>query len=254
MPVGEAFRLPFIEIKPFWREGRPLPYKIQHPDKSKFEFPTTYIINIRKGHFMKIRNFFAFCSVLFMTIMVIGLLPVHGEERIYDEVIRLHVLANSDTEEDQALKLKVRDGILAAAGEMLSGCEVREDALYIISNEEGIERLESAAAEVIAREGFSYPVKVTVSEEEYPRRNYDSLAFPAGTYTSLRVQIGDADGQNWWCVLFPRLCLGAATADNRDAFIEVGFTPEQYKIVTDTDEPEYEVRFKILEIIEGLME
>ena len=202
---------------------------------------------------MKIRNFFAFCSIMFMTILVIGLLPVHGEEKIYGEVIRLHVLANSDTEEDQALKLKVRDGILEVAGEMLSDCEDRESALNIISNEETLNRLEISAKDVILREGYSYPVKVTVSEEEYPRRNYESLSFPAGTYTSLRVQIGEAEGQNWWCVLFPQLCLGAATADNRDAFIEVGFTPEQYKIVTDTDEPEYEVRFKILEIIEGLI-
>lgn len=203
---------------------------------------------------MKIRRFLAFFSIMMITVMAMGLLPVNGEERIYDEVIRLHVLANSDTEEDQELKLKVRDGILAEAGKLLDGCDDRGTALNIISDKEGIDRLERAAAEVIAREGYSYPVKVTLSEEKYPRRNYESLCFPAGTYTSLRVQIGDAEGQNWWCVLFPQLCLGAATRDNRDAFIEVGFTPEQYKIVTDTDEPEYEVRFKILEIIEGLLE
>ena len=202
---------------------------------------------------MKIRNFFAFCSIMFIAIMVIGLLPVHGEEKIYGEVIRLHVLANSDTEEDQALKLKVRDGIIAEAGTLLEGCDGRDAALSVISNEETLKKLEDAAGEIIAAEGYSYSVKVTLSEEEYPRRNYESLSFPAGTYTSLRVQIGEAEGQNWWCVLFPQLCLGAATVDNRDAFIEVGFTPEQYKIVTDTDEPEYEVRFKILEVIEELI-
>ena len=202
---------------------------------------------------MKIRNFFAFCSMMFLTVMVIGLLPVHGEERIYGEVIRLHVLANSDTEEDQALKLKVRDGIIAEVGSLLEGCGDRDDALSIIGNEETLEELEVAAAKIVSAEGYSYPVKVSLGEEEYPRRNYESLAFPAGTYTSLRIQIGEAEGQNWWCVLFPQLCLGAATADNRDAFIEVGFTPEQYKIVTDTSEPEYEVRFKILEVIEELI-
>ena len=190
---------------------------------------------------------------MFIAIMVIGLLPVHGEEKIYGEVIRLHVLANSDTEEDQALKLKVRDGIIAEAGTLLEGCDGRDAALSVISNEETLKKLEDAAGEIIAAEGYSYSVKVTLSEEEYPRRNYESLSFPAGTYTSLRVQIGEAEGQNWWCVLFPQLCLGAATVDNRDAFIEVGFTPEQYKIVTDTDEPEYEVRFKILEVIEELI-
>ena len=185
--------------------------------------------------------------------MVIGLLPVHGEDKIYGEVIRLHVLANSDTEEDQALKLKVRDGIIAEVGGLLDGCGDRDAALSIISNEETLKKLECAAGKIIDSEGYSYPVKVTLSEEEYPRRNYESLSFPAGTYTSLRVQIGEAEGQNWWCVLFPQLCLGVASADNRDAFIEVGFTPEQYKIVTDTDEPEYEVRFKILELIEEII-
>ena len=202
---------------------------------------------------MKIRNFLAFCSIMFLTVMVIGLLPVHGEERIYGEVIRLHVLANSDTEEDQALKLKVRDGIIAEVGSLLEGCGDRDDALSIIGNEETLEELEVAAAKIVSAEGYSYPVKVSLSDEEYPRRNYESLSFPAGTYTSLRIQIGEAEGQNWWCVLFPQLCLGVATADNRDAFIEVGFTPEQYKIVTDTSEPEYEVRFKILEVIEELI-
>ena len=190
---------------------------------------------------------------MFLTVMAIGLLPVSGEERIYDEVIRLHVLANSDSDADQALKLKVRDGILAEVGEILADCDSREEALAELSKEENLDRISARAVNIIHNEGYDYTARVTVSEEEYPRRNYEALCFPAGKYTSLRVQIGEAEGKNWWCVLFPQLCLGAATVSNEEAFVEAGFTPEQYRIVTDTDEPEYEVRFKILEVIEELL-
>lgn len=199
------------------------------------------------------KKIFAFCSVFFLAVMILGLLPVEGEDKIYDEVIRLHVLANSDTDEDQTLKLKVRDAVLTEVGEMLSGCADRDAALAILSAPEGLSRLSARARETVSSEGYDYGVNVTLSEERYPRKSYEALCFPAGTYTSLRVQIGEAEGKNWWCVLFPKLCLGAATVSNEEAFVEAGFTPEQYKIVTDTDDPEYEIKFKILEIIEDLV-
>ena len=199
------------------------------------------------------KKILTFCSILFITIMVIGLLPVSGEDKIYDDVIRLHVLANSDSEEDQALKLKVRDRVIEKVSELLEDCEGREEAIEVLSREESQREIERTAAEIIADEGYGYSVKVSLGEEEYPRKNYEALCFPSGTYTSLRVQIGEAEGQNWWCVLFPQLCLGVATRSNEQAFVEVGFTPEQYKIVTDTDQPEYEIKFKILEIIEGMV-
>ena len=193
----------------------------------------------------------ALLATLCLLILLIGILPVHGESELYSDVLRLHVLANSDSKEDQALKLKVRDAILQASEPILRDCRTRDQAISAIQNHRSL--LEAAARTAIAAEGRDDSVSVTLSEEVYPTRVYESFCFPSGSYVSLRVLIGDAEGANWWCVLFPQLCLGAATADNRDAFIEVGFTPEQYKIVTDTDEPEYEVRFKILEIIEGLI-
>ena len=90
-----------------------------------------------------------------------------------------------------------------------------------------------------------------MNEESYPEKNYDSFCFPSGTYLSLRVCIGEAAGQNWWCCLFPPLCLGAATvpADKaEDSFLQVGLTPDQYKIITETDSPGYKIRFKLLEL------
>ena len=114
--------------------------------------------------------------------------------------------------------------------------------------------LQAAAEEVIARAGREDRVTLLLGEEDYPERSYDSFCFPAGSYLSLRVCIGDAEGQNWWCCLFPPLCLGASTVSEEEAeesFISVGFTPSQYKIITESEKPVYKVRFKILEWLRG---
>ena len=196
------------------------------------------------------KRFYVAIVVLLVLMMALSFLPVHGEEKIYDTVVRLHVLANSDSEEDQALKLRVRDAVLDATSPLVKDCTSQEEAVEILSAH--IPDLESAAAAVIRQEGYDYPVTVLLGEEEYPTRIYESCAFPAGTYVSLRVCIGNAEGQNWWCCLFPPLCLSAATAkeDNEDAFIQVGLTKDQYGIITETGKTKYKVRFKILEVIE----
>lgn len=192
--------------------------------------------------------FFTVCSIL----LFLGSLPIHGEEEIYENVVRLHVLANSDSEEDQALKLKVRDAILEKTSVWLSGCNSHEDACTLLESRK--DELQQIAEGVIRENGYDYPVTILLGEESYPEKNYDSVCFPSGEYTSLRVCIGDAEGQNWWCCLFPPLCLGSSTVsseDAEDAFISVGLTPDQYKIITRTEKPVYRVRFKILEIFQG---
>ncbi len=188
--------------------------------------------------------------VLLVCLMALSFLPVHGEREVYDTVVRLHVLANSDTEEDQALKLKVRDALLEVTSPLVEGCTTQAEAIDALNGH--ISELEAAALAVIAAEGYDYPVTVLLGEEDYPTRVYESCAFPAGTYVSLRVLIGEGEGQNWWCCLFPPLCLSAATAksDNEDAFIQVGLTKDQYGIITETGKTKYKVRFKILEVLE----
>lgn len=188
--------------------------------------------------------------ILLVTMMAVSFLPVHGEREIYDTVVRLHVLANSDSEEDQTLKLTVRDAVLEAATPYLEGCTTQEEAIRSLMSH--LTDLETVAAATISAEGYDYPVTVLLGEEDYPTRTYESCAFPAGTYVSLRVCIGEAEGQNWWCCLFPPLCLSAATAksDNEDAFIQVGLTKDQYGIITETEKTKYKVRFKILEVLE----
>ena len=186
--------------------------------------------------------------------LILGALPIHGESEIYSSVVRLHVLANSDSEEDQALKLKVRDSILEALDGKLDGCKTQDEAKARI--ESLLPAVRSAAEKRIEAEGYSYPVRVELGLEEYPTRQYESCAFPAGEYTSLRVLIGSGEGQNWWCCVFPPLCLSSSSKlsreQNEDAFVSVGLTGEQYKIITETDTPKYRARFKILEVFSSI--
>lgn len=190
-----------------------------------------------------------FCIFILIGMLLLGVLPTHGEAEIYDSVVRLHVLANSDSEYDQALKLQVRDGVLAATAELLSDCTTRGQALEVIGA--NLDTIRRSAQEVIEREGAEYDVTVKLCEEDYPTKNYESVCFPAGRYMSLQVCIGEAEGKNWWCVLFPGMCLSAASkTDAEQAFIQAGLTPEQYKLVTESDGAKYKLRFKFLEILQ----
>ena len=188
--------------------------------------------------------------ILLVILMALSFLPVHGEQEVYDTVVRLHVLANSNSAEDQALKLRVRDAVLEVTSPLVAGCATQAEAVEILNAH--LHELEAAAEAVVAAEGYAYAVTVQLGEEDYPTRTYESCAFPAGQYVSLRVCIGEAEGQNWWCCLFPPLCLSAATAkeDNEDAFIQVGLTKDQYGIITETGKTKYKIRFRILEVIE----
>lgn len=180
---------------------------------------------------------------LTLLITTLAVLPVHGESEIYSNVLRLHVIANSDSEDDQNLKLLVRDAVLAEAQILL--CNVYDRAKAEETVMQNIEILRSVAEKTVFDNGYDYPVAIELGKEEYPTKNYESCSFPAGEYTSLRILIGEAAGQNWWCVLFPPLCLSAAT--DADAFASVGITDNQYQIITDSESTKYKIRFKILE-------
>ena len=188
-------------------------------------------------------------AILCIIFLFLGLMPVHGESEIYESVVRLHVIANSDDEADQNLKLKVRDAILNEGEDIFLNCMDKADAIKRI--EENKENLTNIAKSVIEAEGYSYSVKIEIGEEEYPTRNYESVCFPSGSYTSLRIIIGEGEGQNWWCVLYPPMCLSAATKSNaEDAFISAGLNKDQYGIITETDSLTYKARFKILEVLD----
>ena len=187
-----------------------------------------------------------------MLVAALLILPVHGEAAVYDRVIRLHVLANSDSEEDQALKLTVRDAVLSKTQVLLADAKTREESEAILASNLDVIRV--TAEEAVCAAGASASVTVSLGEEQYPTRRYENLAFPAGEYLSLQVKLGEAEGKNWWCVLFPPLCLSAATAerDTQEAFLAAGLTDEQYRMIADTDSTKYKLRFKILELVQKI--
>lgn len=186
---------------------------------------------------------------LLLCVLLLGVMPVAGEEEIYDNVIRLHVLANSDSEEDQAKKLAVRDAILSAYSTDLAGATTAEAAARVESLLPEIEKL---AEKTLAEIGPAESVTVSFTEETYPERVYGELHFPAGTYRSLRVLIGEGQGQNWWCVLFPPLCVGAATEEvavTTPNEPPPGLGTGAWRLVSQSGE--YQIRFRVLEWLMG---
>ena len=199
------------------------------------------------------KKWLGFFVAAILLIAAFSILPIHGEAQIYDDVIRLHVLANSDSEEDQALKLAVRDAVLERMRPLLEGVESREEAEAIV--QKALPEIAESAEQELARLGRDERVSVTLTRESYPTREYESLAFPAGEYLSLRVMIGEAEGQNWWCVLFPPLCLTAATSsrESEAVCLSAGLSDEQYRLIADADSnTKYKLRFKILEVASSL--
>ena len=196
---------------------------------------------------MKTKITFCVCVILLMLVM--PFLPENGESEIYDNTLRLHVLANSDSEEDQALKLKVRDAIIKEAESLAGECSDINDAKLIYG--QNLSLFKETAEGVVAENGYDYNVTVTLSEEYYPERQYEQFRLPAGNYNSLKVNIGEAEGKNWWCVLFPPLCVEASEA--KEEMVQTGFTPNQIRVLTDSETPKYVIRFRILEWAEGII-
>lgn len=195
-----------------------------------------------------VKNLWLPILITIILTLFIMVLPINGETEIYDKVVRLHVLANSDSEEDQELKLKVRDAVLAQVTEWTTGCASKAEAESVISERTGEIRI--LAEQTLRDNGCELPVAVTIGQEEYPTREYEGVRLPAGTYCSLRVMIGQSSGQNWWCVLFPPLCTSSASP--KEELVSAGFTPGQVRILTDSESPEYVLKFKLLEIIKSL--
>lgn len=167
---------------------------------------------------------------------------------IRSKMLRMHVIANSDSDIDQELKLKVRDAVLAEGKEIFDGSVTADDAKSKILPE--TERLRKAALSVIENEGFSYDVKITVGNEYFNTRTYDnSITLPAGYYTAVKVIIGEGKGHNWWCVMFPPMCLPAAS---KECEISDVLQKDEVKIVEGGNK--YKFKFKIVEIYEKISE
>ena len=166
--------------------------------------------------------------------------------RLASQVIRLHVLANSDSEEDQALKLEVRDRVLETTSALLAG-ETEPQAAAVLLNQH-LDDIAQTAAQEISAQGHDDRVEVRLEQTWFPTRQYQGISLPAGNYLALRVLIGAAEGHNWWCVVFPNLCLPAVSERALEAST---LTPGQISLLQE-EETSYVFRFKTLEFLQSL--
>ncbi len=192
---------------------------------------------------MKKRYITAALSVLAALSMCLCAVSQQRQQHLAEKLIRLHVVANSDTQEDQRVKLLVRDAVLRAAADALDGSNDPEAAL-----KESLPAIEQAANETLAALGSGNTAKVSLRRELFPTREYETFRLPAGVYRSLRVTIGAGEGHNWWCVVFPALCLPANAEDFEAVCEAAGFTEAEISVLTE-DSGEIEVEFKTLELL-----
>lgn len=181
-------------------------------------------------------------AYLLIISLLISVMPTDAEANIYEDTIRLHILANSDSREDQELKIVVRDGILNEFGERLRLAGSFDKAEELC--ERLIPEIKEYAEAIIKTEGYGYEVNIKLGEEWYETRDYDGFSLPCGYYTSLRILIGEGKGQNWWCVMYPPLCteLASESAPADDGLID--YTKEEMILISSG---KYNIKFKILE-------
>ena len=164
-------------------------------------------------------------------------------QRLNEDLIRLHVVANSDSEEDQSVKLLVRDAVVSSLeGDLKKLGDVREAKAYL---QENLTKIQAVANETLEKAGFDQTAVVTLCREAFDTREYDTFSLPAGVYESLRIVIGEGEGHNWWCVVFPTLCLSATTEGFEDTAAAAGF-PDSLSAALE-GEKGYEVRFYLLD-------
>ncbi len=179
--------------------------------------------------------------------LLISLCGFYGRcTEVRESVVRLHILANSDSEEDQALKLKVRDAVVEAAAGWLDGAQNADEALALA--EQRLPALKEVAQQTVTDAGYDYPVDATLCTMYFTTRQYDTVTLPAGVYEAVRFTIGRGEGKNWWCVVYPPLCAGAAM--ERGTLSDV-LDSDQVAMVTGGER--FEVRFKVLEWWEELV-
>ena len=198
----------------------------------------------------KLKNAILLIFLLFLYLFIYAQSYVNAvSENISNAVFRLHVLANSDSEEDQSLKIKVRDELLKYMNSISSNCTTKEEAISVAESHK--EEFQKIAENTIKENGYDYSVKINIGNFYFPTKNYGDISLPAGLYDALRVEIGEAKGQNWWCVMFPSLCFidvsSGVVDDEAKEELENNLDDESYEIISDTKHSEIKFKFKLIE-------
>lgn len=211
-----------------------------------FSFSNTNPRLLRAGLIAGIFSAVCFLAAL-IWLLISNITQAGYVSRIADQVLRFHVVANSDSEADQALKLEVRDALIAYMAENGEAFDSADEAAAFAASH--CNELTEVAADVIRQAGQDYPVTASVAWCSFPDKTYGDLTFPAGSYRALQVKIGEADGQNWWCVLYPLLCFteeGTASVPKQSQEqLREALGEEDYEVLENSGRPV--VRFKLLE-------
>ena len=198
----------------------------------------------------KIEIIIIFCLLLILYTFTCAFSYVQAvSSDISDSVFRLHVIANSDSDKDQALKYKVRDNLLNYMNNICGNCSSKEEAINLVTEHQ--EEFKQIALETITNEGYSYDVNIKIGNFEFPTKHYGDISLPAGYYDALRVEIGEAAGQNWWCVMFPSLCFidvsSGIVPDESKEDLQNVLSDEEYSIISDNSNYGIKFKFKLLE-------
>ncbi|MCI2112184.1 MAG: stage II sporulation protein R [Ruminococcus sp.] len=184
--------------------------------------------------------------IAFVLTVIYSMIPFHTEcKEISDEVFRLHILANSDEDYDQELKLKVRDKVLLYTESLFEKAHSKEEAESLIS--ENLQAICNTAQKEVKDNGYDYPVTAQITKMYFTTRTYESYTLPSGMYDALRITIGSGNGHNWWCVMYPSICI--LSEESQDEAAKETFNDNQYDIVKNE---KYEYKFKIVEIFEKI--
>lgn len=169
---------------------------------------------------------------------------------ISEAVLRLHIVANSNSYEDQKLKIKVRDAVLKEFQSIAKNTHNKKEAMEKAIAEK--ERIKAVSEEEIIKNGFSYPVAVNIEKSKFPTKVYNNVALPAGIYDAVNIKIGEGNGENWWCVMYPPLCLADSMSMKMDdcsiSVLRENLSEEEFKIITDREDTKIKIKFKILEL------
>lgn len=200
----------------------------------------------------KLKKIFLLLSLLFIYILVFFIsYATSVTSDLSNSVFRLHVIANSNSEEDQNLKYLVRDALLKYMSSISENINTKEEAMLVAQN--NIEKFQEIAENVIIENGYNYSVCVEIGNYSFPTKKYGDISLPAGLYDALRVKIGDASGENWWCVMFPSLCFvnvsNGYVPEISKQNLQDSLLPEEYNLISSNN-INFKIKFKLIELFE----
>lgn len=207
------------------------------------------VLNFMKNS--KLRNFSLLALLLFLYVFISAQSYVSAvSSNLSEAVFRLHVIANSDSDEDQELKLKVRDALLEYMNDISRNCSTKDEAMNLANEHQ--DEFKKIAEQTIQENGYNYSIKINIGNFYFPTKNYGDISLPAGLYDALRVEIGEAKGKNWWCVMFPSLCFidvsSGIVDDEAKENLKENLEGESYSIISDNKNSEVQFKFKLIEL------